>query len=187
MSRLINVPYYGLQNWIEQKPDLGDIAYYYNKFTKQHYAYVYTGPDMHPCWQLTDESDLEYYLKKKEDPEVEKNCGNCKFRKKSGDFGFCSKDTHAGVIVPDFTSCPDHEWKEAYNKIPGPFDNLRFYLKDASTGEIKTKYVCETCGVEMDTPFHWQLRLNVSGKKGSRTGYYFYCEECNKKRLAKEN
>ena len=67
----------------------------------------------------------------------------------------------------------------------GPFNNLRFFLKDSSTGEMELKYVCEDCGKVMDAPYRWQFKLPAR-YPGQATlnacGFHFKCEDCSNKR-----
>jgi hypothetical protein len=37
----------------------------------------------------------------------------------------------------------------------GPFDNLKFFIKNQENGELEVKYICEDCGKVMEAPFHW--------------------------------
>lgn len=112
-----------------------------------------------------------------------KRCDNCiNYKKYDTCTSFCTHENHKGMLVPDFTSCPDHTPKKV-----GPFDNVKFYLKDSSTGEMELKYICEDCGKVMDIPFHWWLCLPIGTKeKHAQTpGYHFRCEECEKRREVK--
>ena len=106
-----------------------------------------------------------------------KRCDNCKFFKEEGCITMCIHKAHCGY-VPTFTSCSDHEPKKV-----GPFDNVKFYLKDSNTGEMELKYICEDCGKVMDIPFHWWLVLPIKPKDKytHRPGYHFRCEDCEKK------
>ena len=113
---------------------------------------------------------------------MSKSCENCKYWHCGANISFCKHNDQVGIIVPKFTSCAKHELKEERST---PFDNIKLYLKDASTGELDIKYVCEDCGKVEDKPFHWWLRLPMvtNGKTSvKRPGYYFRCEECDKKK-----
>lgn len=97
-----------------------------------------------------------------------------------GSFSWCSHKEHAGALVHAFTSCADNEPKE---ERPGPFDNIKLRCTNPATCDISISYICEDCGKVMDKPFYWSIRFPVGpNKKPIRPGYYFYCEDCNKKR-----
>ena len=115
---------------------------------------------------------------------MSKRCENCKHFAFVSEVSYCKHKDQAGTWVPKFTCCDKHEPNEVR---PGPFDNLKFFVKDSGTGELELKYICEDCGKVMEKPFYWLVRLPivVNGKSTSRPGYYFYCEDCNKKRIAK--
>jgi len=53
------------------------------------------------------------------------------------------------------------------------FDNLKFYLKDYTTGELDIRFLCEDCRKEMDRP-----RYTYEILRGKGTGYHFVCEDC---------
>lgn len=175
--------YNELNNWLNNKPQHGDVAYLIDDYLDKHFIYIYKGPDNDPYSHLISADwFIEVDKLKIEEPKINKACDNCKhFKNTPGSFSWCSHKEHAGVLVPAFTSCADHEPKQ---KIKAPFDNLKFFIKDQKTGELEIKYICEDCGKVMEAPFHWQYRMPVvvNGKKSTnRPGYYFYCEECNKK------
>ena len=112
-----------------------------------------------------------------------KRCDNCISYKKYDSLpAFCQDKNHKGMIVPDFTVCSDHEFAE---KLTTPFDNVKFYLVNACTGEIGIKYICEDCGIEMKVPYSWQFKLpaRYRGQPTLNTcGFHFRCEECSNKR-----
>lgn len=175
--------YNELNNWIDSKPQHGDVAYLIEPITDKRYIYVYRGPDNDPYSHLiSDQFAADWFMKevdklKVEEPKMNKTCDNCKhFKNIPGSFSWCSHKDHAGVLVPVFPSCADHEPKQ---KIDGPFDNLKFFIKDASTGELELKYICEDCGKIMERPFHWQFRVPFGANKDpeKRPGYYYWCEE----------
>lgn len=174
-----------LFDWVLHHAQPGDVAYWQDKSTDKLYAYLYEGPDHNPYWRELDKEMLKAYIEKKEEEsKMNKRCGNCEhFASISSGYTYCTHEEHKGRLVPDFTSCSEHEFKK---ETPGPFDNLKFFLKDKDTGELDVKYICEDCGKVMDKPFHWLIKLPMNNKSKSRLGYYFYCEECNKKRLDKE-
>ena len=181
-----------LREWVKNKPEKGDVAYCKNHHDEREYMYVYTGPDPNPTWVMQEDlvnKCLEEINKLKiEDTTVNKRCENCKHWHYGGlgaNLSFCKQDDQVGILVPKFTCCDKHEPKEERST---PFDNLKFYLKNASTGELDIKYICEDCGKIEDKPFHWLLRLPmVTNGKASvkRPGYYFRCEECDKKKDGK--
>lgn len=127
--------------------------------------------------------DVDKYIKeinklKVEETKMNNRCENCKyFKNVSGSFSWCSHKEHAGVLVPVFTSCADHEPKQ---KSEAPFDNLKFFIKDKNTGELEIKYLCEDCGKVMEAPFHWQFRVPFGPNKDpdKRPGYLYWCEYC---------
>ena len=114
---------------------------------------------------------------------MDKRCENCKYYQFNMVCGFCTHINHDGVYVAKHTVCDD--WREKL-KLRAPFDNLKLYLADGSTGEMKVTYVCEDCGKEMDKPYYWQYKMPVvvNGKKPNEVGYFFYCEKCHEKRSA---
>lgn len=76
-------------------------------------------------------------------------------------------------------------------KTPMPFGDIKFYLVNPETGEMRVTYICECCGEEMDEPFHWQYRIPMintrmskeeSEKISARRGYHYWCKECWKKK-----
>ena len=183
--------YEELNDWVKNKAQPGDIAYYFDRRTEQNYLYSYKGPDDNPYWRLVFNEVINKYLVEEIDKlkidniTVSKRCENCKYwAKVAGVQPYCTHDKHVGMYVPGFTSCPEHEPKEERST---PFDNLKFYLKDTSTGELDIKYICEDCGKIEDKPFHWWAVLSVhrSGKASKRPGYHFRCEECDKKKDGK--
>lgn len=167
--------------WIKTKAKPGDYAYSTDPITGKHYIYFYIGPDENPYWrEMPPAAELEKLLEKEEEPGMKKSCENCKHRNNF----VCCHPEHTGTIVPTFTVCPEHEAKE---ECQGPLDNLKFFLKNKDTGELGVKYICEDCGKVMETPFKWQFIMPIihNGKKTSRPGYYFYCEECCNKKAGK--
>jgi hypothetical protein len=108
-------------------------------------------------------------------------CDNCAYYKLyDKQHAFCSHVKHNGVLVPGFTSCPEYEPKN-----PGPFNGIKLFLKDATTGEIELKYVCEDCNRVMNAPFSWQFKLpaRLPGEATLNTcGFHFRCEDCSNKR-----
>lgn len=112
-----------------------------------------------------------------------KRCGNCvSYKKYDSCPAFCQHENHKGMIVPDFTVCPDYAPVE---KLTAPFDGIKFYLVNACTGEIGIKYICEDCGKEMKVPYRWQFRLpaRYPGQATLDTcGFHFQCEDCANRR-----
>jgi ribosomal protein L44E len=127
-------------------------------------------------------------IKHKKEPKMEKRCDNCKYFKSLNFKGtamgsWCDHEEHKGMIVANFTSCPEYEPKEVKTT---PFDGMKFYLKDTNTGELAINYICEDCGKEMpNAPYHWWLVVPVTTNAvkhpTKRHGYHFRCEECEKK------
>ena len=123
---------------------------------------------------------------------MHKRCDNCKYydsgivKDLSGSSAirsWCNNEKHVATYVPCFTCCPEHELKEVKTT---PFDGIKFYIKDTSTGELSVKYTCEDCGKEMwDAPDRWWLVLPLNNNHKRRTGYHFRCEECDKKKEGK--
>lgn len=54
------------------------------------------------------------------------------------------------------------------------FDNLKFYFKDPTTGELTVKFLCDDCRKEMDKP-HYLYQVVRGGKD---FGYHFLCHDC---------
>ena len=184
-----------LREWVKNKPEIGDAAYCKTHHDEREYMYVYTGPDTDPIW-VRQEDAINKYLEeinklKVEDITVNKRCENCKyfegtsFKTKIQDY-WCTHEKYSGTRIARHTSCPDWEDKE---KKSTPFDGVKFYLKDASTGELDIKYICEDCGKIMDEPGHWWLVLPVTKHAAQyptkRHGYHFRCEKCDKKKEGK--
>lgn len=173
-----------LNNWLNNKPQHGDVAYLIEPITDKRYIYVYRGPDDDPYSHLiSDQFAADWFMKevdklKVKETEMDKRCDNCKyFKTMQGSFSWCSHKDHAGMIVQTFTACARHEHKQ---KIEAPFDNLKFFVKDQNTGELEVKYICEDCGKVMEAPFHWQFRVPFGANKDpeKRPGYYYWCEAC---------
>ena len=164
----------------------GDIAFHFDKDPERYWIYVYREEDTAPCWHVfNDVASAQKYLDSSMEPNMEKRCENCKhFNNIPGSFSWCSHKDHAGVLVPVFTSCVDHEPKQ---KSEAPFDNLKFFVKDQKTGELEVKYICEDCGKIMVKPFHWQFRVPFGPNKDpdKRPGYYYWCEDCWEKEKKK--
>ena len=179
-----------LDIWVKDKAEVSDVAVGIDYHTGREYWYVYKGPDPNPAWWAVQEETINKYLEevnklKVEDTTVNKKCENCRYFDFVSGLSYCKHKDQAGTWVPKFTCCDKHEPKEERST---PFDNMKFYLKDASTGELDIKYICEDCGKIEDKPFHWWLRLPmVTNGKASvkRPGYYFRCEECDKKKDGK--
>jgi hypothetical protein len=180
-----------LDKWIKSKPQIGDVAQLVDTYLDKRYLYFYKGPDDNPGLHIIDmEFAADIYQKeinklKVEEPKMEKRCDNCKyFKNMPGSFSWCSHKDHAGALVQVFTTCTDHEPKQQFT---GPFDNLKFFVKDQQTGELEVKYICEDCSKIMTKPFHWQLRVPFGANKDpdKRPGYYYWCEECWEKEKKK--
>jgi hypothetical protein len=189
-----------LKDWVKNKANLGDVAYYYDNMLEQSYIYNYKGPDENPYWRLVFKDAVDKYLVDKyleeinklkiEEATVNKRCENCKYFKSVSvkDIAagsWCDHEEHKGMYVPKFVSCPEYSPKE---KRTTPFDGVKFYLIDDKTGELGLKYVCEDCGKVMDEPGHWWLALplrDINGKQTRPFGYHFRCEECDKKKEGK--
>ncbi len=186
--------YKDLGTWVKTKAKPGDVAYWHDQRHDQHYYYFYTEPDPKPFWRLWFKDDVvDKYLEeinklKIKEPKMEKRCDNCKYfgsyTYKDGIGGsWCDHKEHKGMLVSNFTSCPEHEFKSKKNVRPTPFDGMKFYLKDQATGELSIGYICEDCGKEMDgAPDHWWLVLPVGkGDSKRRPGYHFRCLDCEQK------
>lgn len=110
-----------------------------------------------------------------------KRCGNCvSYTKRDSCTAFCQHENHKGMLVPDFTVCPDYAPVE---KLTTPFDGIKFYLVNACTGEIGIRYICEDCGKEMKVPYSWQFKFPARHRNQSTLstcGFLFRCEECTK-------
>lgn len=183
-----------LPNWVASKPQRGDVAYLIDNYLDKRYLCVYQGPDDDPYSHLiSEEFAADFYMKeidklKVEETKMDKRCDNCKHWHYGGlgaNISFCKHDDQVGIVVPKFTCCDKHEPKE---KKSTPFDGIKFYLKDTSTGELAIKYVCEDCGKLMDEPGNWWLALalrDINGKQTRPTGYHYRCEECDKKKDGK--
>ena len=178
-----------LDVWVKTRAKPGDVALWYDTQHNQQYYYIYKEPDSNPSWSLWFKDDvIEKYLVeinklKIEDTAVNKRCENCKHWHYGGlgvNISFCKHDDQVGILVPKFTCCDKHELKEERST---PFDNMKFYLKDASTGELDIRYACEECGMLEDKPFHWWFALPIytNGKPTKKPGFHFRCEACEKK------
>jgi hypothetical protein len=171
-----------LPRWVNDAAQLGDVAYLIDKFLDKRYLYFYKGPDDDPYSKIIDEQFFDYYIKeidklKVEETKMEKRCENCKHFAFVSGLSYCKHEAQAGTWVPKFTCCDKHTPKQ---KLTGPFDNLKFFIKDQGTGELEVKYICEDCGRVMEAPFHWQFRVPFGANKDpeKRPGYYYWCEEC---------
>lgn len=183
MARISSIALDKLELWFKTaKP--GDVAFHFDKTTEQYWIYFYREEDAAPCWHLFyDVVSAQKYLDSDMETYMEKKCENCKHFAFVSGLSFCKHEDQAGTWVPKFTCCDKHEPKE---EKPAPFNNLKFFLKDPATGEVGVKYICEDCGKVMEKPDCWCIRLPIgSSKQNSRPGYYFYCEECNKKKEGK--
>jgi hypothetical protein len=174
-----------LELWFKiAKP--GDIAFHFDIDPERYWIYIYREEDTAPCWHVfNDVASAQKYLDSSLEPNMEKRCENCKhFKNIPGSFSWCSHKEHAGTLVPIFTACADHEPKQ----LTGPFDNLKFFIKDQKTGELTVKYICDDCSKVMDEPFRWWYALPIKLDTGnSRSpGYHFRCEECDNKKKAIE-
>ncbi len=173
---------YDLTHWCRNKAKPGDIAYWHDKISDQHYYYIYNEKDQNPMWKLWLKDTIDEYIKEinkltVEEPKMTKRCDNCNYFKEMARHTWCDHEKHKGMIVADFTSCPEYETKKA-----GPFDNIKFFLKDSITGEMALKYICEDCGKVMDTPFHWWMKVPYGNAVPDDVGFHFRCEECEKKK-----
>ncbi len=173
-----------LELWFKTaKP--GDIAFHFEIVPERYWIYIYREEDAAPCWHLFhDVVSAQKYLDSLGETKMNKRCENCKHFDFVSGLSYCRHEDQAGTWVPKFTCCDKHEPKQ---KLTGPFDNLKFFVKNTNTGELALKYTCEDCGKVMEKPFYWLVRLpmTVNGKSTSRPGYYFYCEDCNKKKDGK--
>lgn len=182
--------YKDLDTWVKTKAKPGDVAYWHDQRHDQRYYYFYTEPDPKPYWRLWFKDDIvDKYLEevnklKIEEPKMNKRCDNCKhfgnYTYKDGIGGsWCNHEKHKGMLVSNFTSCPEHEPKE---KKSTPFDGMKLYLKDQTTGELTIDYICEDCGKLMkEAPDHWWVVLPINNRLKKKPGYHFRCSECEKK------
>ncbi len=174
-----------LELWFKtSKP--GDIAFHFDVPAERYWIYIYREEDTAPCWHLfNDVVSAQKYLDGDKESNMNKRCDNCKYYSKiPGTYAWCTHEKHNGMYVPGFVSCQEHEHKE---EKPGPFDNLKFFIKDANTGEVELKYVCEDCGKVMTDPSHWQFRVPLieKDKPNKRLGYCYWCEDCWEKEKKK--
>lgn len=181
MTRSCSIALDKLELWFKTaKP--GDIAFHFDVEPERYWIYIYKEEDMAPCWHLfNDVASAQKYLDGGIETNMEKKCENCKHFAFVSGLSYCRHEDQAGTWVPKFTCCDKYAPKQ---KLIGPFDNLKFFIKDQGTGELEVKYICEDCGRVMEAPHYWQYRMPmcVNGKKPtSRPGYYFYCEYCSKK------
>ena len=61
------------------------------------------------------------------------------------------------------------------------FNGIRLYLQDQSTGLLKMKFVCEKCGVEMESPDGYFIHCSPSGILKVHE-IEFYCQKCYEER-----
>ena len=54
--------YEELNDWVKNKAQPGDIAYYFDRRTEQNYLYSYKGPDDNPYWRLVFNEVINKYL-----------------------------------------------------------------------------------------------------------------------------
>ena len=181
-----SIRYEDLKEWINTKANPGDLAYCFIKSIPDlFYTYYYKQHESYPKWTLwTDLDKLQKYLDSLEEQKMDKRCENCKhWNAGPQNLSFCAHADQVGVLVPRFTCCSKFENKE---KFSTPFDKVKFFLKDTSTGELELKYVCEDCGKIMDEPFHWwKVETPRPTKAFGTPGYHFRCEECDKKKEGK--
>lgn len=208
-----NLLYDKLDYWVKYRAELGDVAYCYGRSTyqdnttKKLFVYVYNGPDDNPHWTQLDNMILAQYLESVEkgeqapiekdtlknfDVDTVKSCATCEHFRSTGNCSpYCYHVKHRGILVPEFTSCPEYEPKvETETAGATPFKYIRLFLKDAKTGELEIKYKCCDCGKEMGMPYRWWLSLNTGLKDArhipkSDTGFKFRCEACDKKKEGK--
>lgn len=176
-----------LAEWVKTKAQLGDVACSRDRYSDRRYLYVYRGSDDKPYWRMLQDDIVDKYLEeinklKVEESKMNKRCDNCKhFKNVPGSFSWCSHKEHAGMYVPKFTSCPEHTHAPKEEKH-GPFDNIKFYIKDSKTGEVEARYVCEDCGKEMKAPYRWWMKVPYGNAVPDDIGYHYRCEECDKKK-----
>lgn len=177
-----------LRYWVKNKAKPGDIAYWFDELSENHYFYVYKEPDDNPCWRMLALTQMQIKdLIEKEEAKMNKRCENCKYFKRMGTGtavidSWCEHEKHSGVRVAAHTTCPEHEPKK---ELTTPFDGVRFYLINACTGEIGIKYICEDCGKEMKKPYHWWLQVPYGNAVPKGLGFHYRCEECDKKKEGK--
>ena len=182
MTKIYSIGYEQLKWWCEGIAKLGDIAIYQNHFANCIYIYKYAGPVINPIWSgpFKDEDAAEYLnLTKIQETNMEKKCENCKYFKNTDSYTWCTHKDHAGMYVPKFTSCPEYTLKE---ETRGPFDNIKFYIKDSKTGEVEARYICEDCSKEMKTPYRWWMKVPYGNAVPDDVGYHYRCEECDNRK-----
>lgn len=59
------------------------------------------------------------------------------------------------------------------------FKNIRLYV-DTETGLARAKYICKTCGKEMDEASNFRAPVSIGGAVLYHKST-FECEECHKK------
>ena len=62
------------------------------------------------------------------------------------------------------------------NEFNSPFDNIKWFLTDSDTKEVKPKFRCNDCYDLMDTPYYW--KLVVIAKDKNHRGFRFWCKDC---------
>ena len=179
-----------LADWVKTKAKPGDVAFWQDHIHDQCYYYFYTEPDSEPYWKLWFKDDIiDKYLEENnkleiEEPKMEKKCENCRYFNQSTfkteiQDSWCSHEKYSGIRVAAHTSCPEFEEEE---KKSTPFDGIKFYLKDTTTGELTVKYVCEDCDKEMTVPYYWWMKVPFGNAIPEDLGFHFRCEECDKKK-----
>lgn len=57
------------------------------------------------------------------------------------------------------------------------FDNIKLYLDNKETGELRATFLCKKCGKEMDKALHPIIPCNYSGIAEYHR-VTFMCDEC---------
>ncbi len=66
--------------------------------------------------------------------------------------------------------------------INNPLKWLKFYVSDFTTGEVVVKYICKSCGKEMDEPYGWICYISPTAANRAQDVLIFYCnDECHAK------
>lgn len=130
-----------LNNWLNNKPQHGDVAYLIEPITDKRYIYVYRGPDNDPYSHLiSDQFAADWFIKeadklKAEEPKMEKRCDNSMI-----------DAMKAEEVVPARYGT----WRlETDEEEPNPM--FKFVVCSACNEKSNTKYkYCPHCGAKMN-------------------------------------
>ena len=134
--------YNELNNWLNNKPQHGDVAYLIEPITDKRYIYVYRGPDSEPYSHLiSDQFAADWFMKevdklKVEEPKMEKRCDNCKyFKNMPGSLSWCSHKDHAVLYRSQFKHDEDFENILRFLKLPETYDIIRLPVIESYGGQ----------------------------------------------------